>query len=55
MEELKNNLKVFGINFLNFAIVLVIGVIIVKLLLIPVKRLLTKSRIDHTVKTFFHR
>ena len=52
MEELKNNLKVFGINFLNFAIVLVIGVIIVKLLLIPVKRLLTKSRIDHTVKTF---
>lgn len=52
MDEFKNNLKVFGLNFLNFAIVMVIGVILVKLLLIPVKRLLLKSRLDRTVKTF---
>lgn len=52
MEEFKIGFKTFAINFLNFAIVLVIGALIVKLLLIPIKRLLLKSKIDHTVKTF---
>ena len=52
MEQFTDALKAFGMNFLAFAIVLVIGVVIVRLLLIPIKRLMVKSRGEHTVKTF---
>ncbi len=52
MEEFKAGFKTLAFHFLGFAIVLVVGALIVRLVLIPVKRLLLKSKLDHTVKTF---
>ena len=52
MEELKQGLIRFINGFLVFALVLIFGVLLVKLLLIPLKKLLLKSKIDHTAKTF---
>ncbi len=52
MNHFSETLKTFGMNFLAFAIVLVIGVVVVRLLLIPIKRVMVKSRGEHTVKTF---
>lgn len=52
MEELKNALWGFAHGFLAFAAVLLLGALIIKLLLIPLKKLILKSKIDHTAKTF---
>lgn len=52
MEEIKNTLWVFGTGFLQFLVIIVVGTIAIKLLLIPVKKGLLKSKLDHTVKTF---
>lgn len=52
MKEIQQFLWQLARGFLSFAITLVIGVIIVKLLLIPVKKFILKSKLDHTAKTF---
>lgn len=52
MEEFQQSIKAFGINFLYFAVVLVLGVLAVKLLLTLIKRLLGKTSLDRTVKSF---
>ena len=52
MDDFQKTMQTLGMNFLRFAIVLVIGVLVVRLILIPVKRLLLKSKLDHTAKTF---
>ena len=39
-------------KLLIFLIIIAVGVIAVKLILIPVKKILLKAKIDHTVKTF---
>lgn len=52
MEELKNALWGFAHGFLAFAVVLLLGALLIKLLLIPLKKLILKSKIDHTAKTF---
>ena len=52
MEELKKALWSFTHGFLAFAVVLLIGALIVKLILIPLKKILVKSKMDHTAKTF---
>ena len=52
MEEFQQSIKAFGVNFLYFAVVLVLGVLAVKLLLTLIKRLLGKTSLDRTVKSF---
>ncbi len=52
MEEIKNGLWSFANGFLVFAVVLILGVLAVRLLLIPIKKLFLKPKIDHTAKTF---
>jgi len=52
MAEFQESIKAFGINFLYFAVVLVLGVVAVKLLLMLIKRLLGKTSLDLTVKSF---
>ena len=52
MEGFKNALWVFGTSFLQFAIIVVAGTVAIKLVLIPIKKGLLKSKLDHTVKTF---
>ena len=52
MEELKRAFWSFAMGFLSFAAVLIVGVLIVRLALIPLKKLLLKSKLDHTAKTF---
>lgn len=51
-DEFKTGLFSFGNGFVRFALVLVIGVAIVKLLLIPIKKALHSSKGEHTAKTF---
>ena len=43
MEELKRAFWSFAMGFLSFAAVLIVGVLIVRLALIPLKKLLLKS------------
>ena len=43
MENFQQSIKEFALNFLNFAVVLVIGVVAVKLLLMLIKRVLGKT------------
>ena len=52
MENFQQSIKEFALNFLNFAVVLVIGVVAVKLLLMLIKRVLGKTSLDRTVKSF---
>ena len=54
MEELQNALWSFVKGFMSFAVVLIIGALVVKIALIPVKKLLLKSKIDLTAKTTRH-
>ena len=54
MEELQNALWSFVKGFMSFAVVLIIGALVVKIALIPVKKLLLKSKIDLTAKTFLY-
>lgn len=51
-EELKKGLANLANGFLWFAIVLVVGVLVVRLLLIPIKKALKMSKGEHTAKTF---
>ena len=41
-DKLKNDFLIFSEGFLFFAIALVIGIVLVKLLLIPIKKLCLK-------------
>ena len=54
MEELQNALWSFVKGFMSFAVVLIIGALVIKIALIPVKKLLLKSKIDLTAKTFLY-
>ena len=51
-DKLKIDFLNFGEGFLFFAIALVIGIVLVKLLLIPIRKALLKTKLDHTIKTF---
>ncbi len=52
MDNVQNELLSFAKGMARFALVLVIGVIIVRLLLIPIKKALSRSKGEHTAKTF---
>lgn len=52
MEGFQQSIKEFGMKFLGFAVVLVLGVVAVKLLLMLIKRVLGKTSFDRTVKSF---
>ena len=52
MERFYDGLWQYANEFLRFAIVLVIGVLVVKIVLVPIKKMLAKSKVDHTAKTF---
>lgn len=54
MEEFKTLMLKIGQNFLVFAIVIIVGLIIVKILSHFIKKLLLKTKLDHTVKTFLY-
>ena len=52
MDNLYIALWQFANGFLRFALVMIIGVLILKIVFIPIKRMLMKSKVDHTAKTF---
>lgn len=52
MENMQQHLLSFANRFLLFAIVLVVGVVAVRLILIPIRKALKKSKGEHTAKTF---
>ncbi len=52
MEKLKESLFIFGNRFILFAVVLVAGALVAKILLGLIKKMLLKSKLDHTAKTF---
>ena len=51
-DKLKNDFLHFSEGFLIFAISLVIGIVLVKLVLHAIKKALLKTKLDHTIKTF---
>ena len=51
-DEINRGLWNFAHGFLLFAVIMIIGVIVVRLLLIPVKKVLVKSKMEYTAKTF---
>ncbi len=52
MDNFSAMMLKIGENFLLFAAVLIIGVLIVKLITHFVRKLILKTKLDHTVKTF---
>ena len=52
MDSLYRALWQFANGFLRFSVVLIIGVLIVKIILVSIKKMLVKSKVDHTAKTF---
>lgn len=52
MDQFKMDLLQLAKNFLGFAIVMVLGILLSRLLFFLIKKILKKSRIDHTAKTF---
>ena len=53
-DKIKQGLWDFAHGFLMFAVIMIVGVIVVRLLLIPVKKVLVKSKLEHTAKTFLY-
>ena len=53
-DKVKQGLWDFAHGFLMFAVIMIVGVIVVRLLLIPVKKVLVKSKLEHTAKTFLY-
>lgn len=54
MEALQIDLWKAANSFIKFALVLVIGALLVRLLLIPLKKALQKTKGEHTAKTFLY-
>ena len=52
MDSLYRALWQFANGFLRFSVVLIIGVLIVTIILVSIKKMLVKSKVDHTAKTF---
>lgn len=52
MEDFNNMIIKVGKHFLIFAVVLIAGVIMTKILLALIQKLLKKSHVEHTAKTF---
>ena len=54
MDNLYIALWQFANGFLRFALVMIIGFLILKIVLLPIKKMLMKSKVDHTAKTFLY-
>lgn len=54
MDNVYSALWEFANGFLRFAIVMIIGFLVLKVLFIPIKRMLMKSKLDHTANTFLY-
>ena len=51
-KDFEKNAMIWGTNFLWFALIMVVGVVVVRLLLIPIRKALKMSKGEHTAKTF---
>lgn len=52
MDDINNMIIKMGKHFLIFAVVMIAGVVVAKILLLLIQKLLMKSNVEHTAKTF---